>query len=117
MTGLVTIDAVFPYARDRLHYPEDIDAGLAGHNVQEVFFWGSESPDVFIDIGEVIDSKTDSLKAHKSQLSDWGQGDNPTPFEDMVRKMSNRTAVQNKLSFEYAESFRRFGIRRMWEDT
>ncbi len=117
MTGLVTIDAVFPYARDRLHYPEDIEAGLSGHNVEEVYFWGTESPDIFIDIEDVMDTKIESLRAHKSQLSDWGQGDNPTTFEDMVRKMSRRTSSQHKLSFEYAESFRRFGIRRAWEDT
>ena len=117
MTGLVTIDAVFPYARDRLHYPEDIEAGLSGHNVEEVYFWGTETPDIFIDIEDVMDAKIESLRAHKSQLSDWGQGDNPTTFDDMVRKMSRRTSSQHKLSFEYAESFRRFGIRRAWEDT
>ena len=55
MTGLVTIDAVFPYARDRLHYPEDIEAGLSGHNVEEVYFWGTETPDIFIDIEDVMD--------------------------------------------------------------
>ena len=117
MTGLVTIAAVFPYARVRLHYPEDIEAGLSGHIVEEVYFWGTETPDIFIDIEDVMDTKIESLRAHKSQLSDWGQGDNPTTFEDMVRKMSRRTSSQHKLSFEYAESFRRFGIRRAWEDT
>ena len=40
MAGIVTLDASFPYARDRLHYPEHIQQGLDGHNVQEVFLWG-----------------------------------------------------------------------------
>jgi LmbE family N-acetylglucosaminyl deacetylase len=117
ITGLVTIDAVFPYARDKLHYPEHIESGLLGHNVQEVFFWGAEMPNVFIDIGDAVEKKIESLAAHQSQLSDWAGGKDQTAFGDMIRKMCRRPAQQHGLDFEYAETFRKFGIRRMWEES
>ena len=51
MCGTVTMDAVYPYARDRLHFPEHITSeGLETHKVGDVLFWGSEEPDTFIDI-------------------------------------------------------------------
>ena len=37
ITGQVVLDAVFPYARDHLAYPELLDEGLQSHKVSEVF--------------------------------------------------------------------------------
>ena len=39
--------------------------------MEEIFFWGSEAPDTFIDIGDVIDLIIKSLLAHTSQVQDW----------------------------------------------
>ena len=41
ITGRVTLDAVFPYARDHLAYPEHLREGLEPHKVAEVYLWGS----------------------------------------------------------------------------
>ncbi len=117
MTGLVTLDAVFPYARDRLHYPEHIAQGLAGHNVGEVFLWGSESPDTFIDIGDVVDLKIRSLLAHTSQMQDWIRDlGSEEAFGERMKAMSKRMMRRHNLPFEHAEGFRRYGIRRMMEE-
>ena len=45
VAGRVTLDAVFPYARDHLAYPEHLREGLEPHKVREVYLWGSEEPD------------------------------------------------------------------------
>ena len=50
VSGQVTLDAVFPYARDFLHYNEHIQEGLETHKVADVLMWGTEHPDTFIDI-------------------------------------------------------------------
>ncbi len=118
ITGLVTIDAVFPYARDRLHYPEHIAEGLSGHNVDEVFFWGSEQPDIFIDISSVIDLKIESLLAHRSQIQDWvDEAGGDEAFGKRMKDMSQRSNRKFGVSYEHAESFRRYGMRRNTEDT
>ena len=117
MTGLVTIDAAFPYARDLLHFPEHIAQGLSGHNVNEVFLWGSEKPDTFIDVGEVIDLKVKALLAHTSQMQDMIESEGGEEgFTKRMQTWGKRTSKQHKLDFDYAEAFRRYGIRRMEQD-
>lgn len=117
ITGLVTLDAVFPYARDLLHYPEHIAEGLDGHNVNEIFFWGSENPDTFIDIGAVADLKIKSLLAHTSQVQDWVQeAGGEEAFGERMKTMSKRMMKNHDSPYEYAEAFRRYGIRRMMEE-
>ena len=117
ITGLVTLDAVFPYTRDRLHYPEHIAQGLAGHNVEEIFFWGSEAPDTFIDIGDVVDLKIKSLLAHTSQVQDWvGEAGSEEAFGERMKAMSQRMMKRYTVSFEHAEAFRSYGIRRMMHE-
>lgn len=69
MTGRVTLDAVFPYARDHLAFPDLLDEGLEPFNVQEVWLFRSEAPDVYIDITDTFDAKMDSLYCHVSQMS------------------------------------------------
>ncbi len=114
IAGLVTADAVFPYARDHLHYPEHIEQGLVGHGVEELFFWGSESPDTFIDIGDVVDLKIRSLMAHTSQVKDWaGEGEGDDKFIERMKTMGRRMLRGHDVPYEFAEGFRSYGMRRM----
>ena len=50
VTGRVALDAVFPYARDYLAYPELIAEGLEPHKTLEVYLWGTDDPDVFLSL-------------------------------------------------------------------
>ena len=116
ITGIVTLDAVFPYARDRLHYPEHISAGLSGHNVEEIFFWGSETPDVFIDISDVTDLKIKALLCHTSQLQDWmREAGGEDAITQQLKEMSQRIMRKHNVTFEHGEYFRRYGMRRILE--
>jgi len=69
VTGRVVLDAIFPYARDHLSYPEHKAQGLDPHKVREVYLSGSEEPNTFIDISETFDKKIAALGCHKSQIS------------------------------------------------
>ena len=45
VTGRVVLDAVYPYARDRLHFSEhSANEGLEPHNVSEVWLFSSSQP-------------------------------------------------------------------------
>jgi len=105
LSGQVTLDAVFPYARDFLHYPEHISEGLETHKVGDVLMWGTEEADVFIDITDTIDLKINALKKHVSQV---GGGD-----RDVAKFVKERAAQVGKdLDMPYAEAFRRIKFRR-----
>jgi LmbE family N-acetylglucosaminyl deacetylase len=76
ITGQVVLDAVFPYARDRLAYRDMLEEGLEPHKVQEVLLWGAEEPNYFSDITDTYDTKIAALRCHHSQVGhfskEWG---------------------------------------------
>ena len=74
ITGQVTLDAVYPYGRDHLHY-QDLweNESLEPHNTRAIWFWGTENPDIFIDIDKFINPKIEALKCHETQT--YGQGE------------------------------------------
>ena len=65
-----TFDAVYPYARDHLHFPEQLADGLETHKVAEIYTTMTEEPDIVIDIADTIQTKIGALKEHKSQIGD-----------------------------------------------
>ena len=67
-TGLAAIDAVYPAARDRLNFPEQIAAGLQTHKVAQIYIWGSPKANFEVDITDVIAKKVEALVAHTSQF-------------------------------------------------
>ena len=70
ITGLATVDAVYPTARDRLNFPEQIAEGLQPHKVRELFLWGANEPNFRADITDVVATKIAALLAHTSQFPD-----------------------------------------------
>ena len=105
--GIVSLDALYPFARDRLHYPEHESEGLASHKTPDALLWGTESPDTFIDISETIEVKVVALSGHKSQfplhLSDADLGES---IKDVATRAGQETGIR------YAESFRRVSFGR-----
>ena len=69
VTGLATIDAVYPAARDRLNFPEHLEAGLRPHKVRELYLWGANEPNFDVDISDIVDLKIATLAAHPSQFT------------------------------------------------
>jgi LmbE family N-acetylglucosaminyl deacetylase len=68
ITGLMTVDAVYPSARDRLNFPEQIEAGLRPHKVRELYLWGANEPNFDVEITDIVDLKIRALVAHTSQF-------------------------------------------------
>ena len=102
--GQVTLDAVFPYARDYHAYPDLLEEGLEPHKVKEVLLWASEDPNYRIDITGIYDIKIAALLCHKSQLGDKL---NPEMKEWLIQRAKENAKGEN---FELAEAFHRVEI-------
>ncbi len=82
IVGQVVMDALFPYARDHMAYPQMLAEGLEPHKVKEVLFFGAEDINYHVDISETFSQKLAALKCHASQVKELNVGD----LEDMVTK-------------------------------
>jgi LmbE family N-acetylglucosaminyl deacetylase len=65
-TGFLALDAAVA-ARDFLYYPDQLAQGLKPCRVQEIYLFGSESPDFWVDISECIELKLQAARCHQSQ--------------------------------------------------
>ena len=103
ITGQLVLDAIFPYARDHLAYPDLLELGLKPHKVREVLLWGSEQPNYFCDITDTFDVKMAALRCHRSQIG------NPSPeWENRIR-LRHEAMAQGK-GWTLAEAFYRVEI-------
>ncbi len=103
VTGRVTLNCVFPYARDRLAFPEHEREGLEPHKVREVYLWGSDEPDTFLDVSETFETKLEALKQHRSQVEQgWELRE--------VRARTRYEAIGKKIGVAYAEAFKRIEV-------
>jgi len=106
--GQVTLDAVFPYSRDQLFYPEHKAEGLLPHKVAEVYLFGSEDPDVFVDISDVFLTKMKCMSCHKTQFGDHS-ADWETWIEERKKQMK---AMSRRADMPLSEAFHRIKHRR-----
>ena len=101
VTGRVVMDAIFPYARDHLAYPDLLEEGLEPHKVREVLLWASsDGINYRSDITGTFDIKLAALRCHQSQLA----GHRPH-IEELVRERA-RTMAEGE-DFDLAEAFHR----------
>jgi LmbE family N-acetylglucosaminyl deacetylase len=109
MAGIATTDAVYPFARDHLHFPEHItEEGLEPHKVRELWYWGADEPDVIVDVTDSIDRQTAALIRHESQLP----GFNVAVGQTIEQRVKQRAAELAKgYRFTHAAVFRRLIAR------
>ncbi|CAN5634070.1 PIG-L family deacetylase [soil metagenome] len=102
--GTATVDAVYPTARDPLYFPEHLEEGFEPFKVAELWLYGSDAPDKFVDISPTIDKKIDALKAHKSQVG---------TAETLGERIRDRARERGKdHGVEMAEAFKVIRLRR-----
>ncbi|MFH1139086.1 MAG: PIG-L deacetylase family protein [Pseudomonadota bacterium] len=104
ITGQVVLDAVFPYARDHLAYPDLLAEGFEPHKVREMLFWGTDDINFRVDITDTFEQKLAALRCHKSQVvghesREWGEW----------LRQRNRTMAEGE-PYELAEAFHRVEI-------
>ena len=104
MSGQVAIDAAFTYAWNEMQFRDQItQEGLEPYQVREAYLWGSETPDIFVDIGDFLDMKAESLSRHVSQMSS-----DPVARAKRIREGAARQGQAAGLT--YAEGFRRINF-------
>ena len=101
ITGQVTLDAIFPYARDSLSYPDLMKEGLYPHKVREILLWASEDVNYRSDITDTFHLKLAALRCHKSQV-----GHIPPKVLEELLTQRHRTLAEGE-EFQLAEAFHR----------
>jgi LmbE family N-acetylglucosaminyl deacetylase len=66
-TGEAVLCAVYPDARNPRAFPEQIEAGLVPHTVNEVWLMAHPDADLWVDVTDTFDRKVAALRAHESQ--------------------------------------------------
>jgi LmbE family N-acetylglucosaminyl deacetylase len=102
--GITTVDSVYPTARDPLYFPEHLEAGLEPHKVAELWLFGSEYPDTYIDISETFEDKINALKAHHSQVGE------AETLAERLRERAKEVGEPNNIPL--AEAFKVIKMRR-----
>jgi LmbE family N-acetylglucosaminyl deacetylase len=102
--GQVTVDAVFPTARDPLNFREHLDAGLEAWKVAELYLWSTNEANQLVDIGGTIEVKVAALARHASQFRS---------FEEVARWIRRRSEeLGERAGYRAAEGFRRVTLAR-----
>ncbi len=101
IAGQVVLDAVYPYARDHLAYPDLLAQGLEPHKVKEIWFWGADDINHRVDVTDTFERKLAALQCHASQVREFRNPD----LENWLRRRCEEAAVDQP--FELAEGFHR----------
>lgn len=104
ITGQVALDAVFPFVRDPLAYPDLLQEGLEPHKVEEIWFFGSEDINLQLDISDTFMVKMEALFQHTSQMDAMGREKVERWVKTRCKEMAQGT------DFKYAEGFHRVSI-------
>ena len=97
--GEAALSAIFPTARDRLTFPELLEAGLEPHKVREVWIaGGGDNADNYVDVEAYMDTAIKALKAHVSQVDQENA-------DEWFQQGRIRTGA--KIGMAYAEGFKR----------
>jgi len=100
--GEAALCAVYPDARNPFAHPELLDQGIEPWTVPEVWMMTGMTPDVHVDITDVIDRKIKALLCHASQI------DNPDAMDTLLRQWGAGVAARMELpDGSYAEGFQR----------
>ena len=103
IAGRVALDAAYPYARDPLHFPEQLaEEGLQPHAVPEIWLFSSDQPDHYVDIATGLDAKIAARLAHASQTDD------PEALAESWRRRARETGERGGMV--YAEAFKRLRL-------
>ena len=102
--GITVADAAYPTARDAIYFHDHYEAGLMPWKVGEIWFYGAEKPDHYVDISETFAHKIAALKQHDSQVG------RSTELETRMRERAVEVGKEGDLPM--AEAFKVVKLRR-----
>ncbi len=101
--GQATLDAVYPFARDHLSFPElYTEEKLKPHKVAHLLLVNLDRQNCLIDITQTFDMKLNALQLHESQMPDF------VAVKNMVTARAQQ--LGEKAGCTYAEGFVRLDI-------
>lgn len=102
--ALAAVDAVYPAARNAMAFPWlVIDERLEPVNVDEMYLFFTDRPNIWVDTTETLDLKLAALREHASQLR------KPAELEQMLRKWAQQGG--EAIGSQAAEAFRYITLR------
>jgi len=101
--GQAVLDAVYPFARDHLAFPELLAEGFEPYEVKTVLLGNFERQNFAVDINDSLEKKLLALKAHESQIPDF------RATKAMVTRWAEQTGQE--FGYKYAEGFMRIDVR------
>ncbi len=99
--GLCAFDAIAA-ARGRLNYPEQLRDGIPAHKVKQIYFFNTDQPNHWVDIGAVIERKIDARCQHVSQIQ---PANHPSSY---LRRWAAETGAAR--GYAFAEAFHYYGL-------
>jgi LmbE family N-acetylglucosaminyl deacetylase len=115
IAGQVALDAVFPYARDHLHFGDLFaNEGIEPHKTAAIMFWGSENPNAFVDIAADFEIKMDAVMAHATQTRQRSRGEMEAFIQRRAQEaaeLGNASPDDDVTGLSLAEAFRRVTFR------
>lgn len=115
IAGQVALDAVFPYARDHLHFGDLFaNEGIEPHKTAAIMFWGSENPNAFFDIADNFDTKLRAVLAHRTQTGQRTDDEMRTFIHARAQEAAaagNSSDDDDVTGLALAEAFRRVTFR------
>ncbi|MDP7196264.1 MAG: PIG-L deacetylase family protein [SAR202 cluster bacterium] len=104
--GITVMDSIYPYARDHLHFSEQLNETIKPHKSKNLFFWGCDLPNTIIDVTGYETKKIESLSKHKSQIQGLSVGSSKE--KGMLKRLHNYASNH---PFKYGELFRMIEAR------
>ncbi len=102
--ALAAVDAVYPAARNAMAFPWlVIDEGLEPVNVDEVYLFFTDRPNIWVDTTDTLEVKLAALREHVSQLR------RPAELEEMLRKRAREAGTA--IGSQAAEPLRHISLR------
>lgn len=104
IVGQVVMDAVFPFARDHMAYPDLLEQGLEPHKVAQLLFFGTEEINYYSDVTDTFDRKLAALRCHESQMKELGVNNLESWLRNRCRRMADGS------DYELAEGFHKLKL-------
>jgi len=99
ITAEIVFDAIYPAVGSKAFFPELEQGDALPHQIDEVWFYGTDRPNLYINVSSSMHKKMDALRCHDSQIKD---------FDALHAHLFKHARTEGrKKKMKYAESFRR----------